>query len=200
MAWRPIVIIGMPRSGTSMTAGIFAKHGVWVGETRQGDAHNPKGYFENLAVKRLIYRCAGMKRLTAHNHLVEPVDGWADGIRDILAREGYRGGPWLVKHGAMAWRLWHEFEPNWVCVRRRNSVESARRMVRPGNGLTLREIVDFHRRQMDIVRDRHGGVDVFTDDVVQGDYSSLERAFAHCGLTFDPAIADTFVEPRYWHH
>lgn len=199
MAGNPIVIIGIPRSGTSMTAGIFAKHGVWVGKCREGTSMNPKGFFENLAVKRMIHRNFGT-RLTAHNRLAWPVDGWQEEIEQILRREGYTDGPWLVKHGAMAWPAWHEFSPHWVCVRRHNAVRSAPKVVRPAKGLTMDEIVAYNNEQMDIVRDEHGGVDVFTDEVVAGDYTSLERTFDACGLTFGPSIADKFVEPDYWHH
>ena len=50
----PIVILTSGRSGSSMIAGIFAAHGVWKGETFGGDHINPKGTFENIALKQLI--------------------------------------------------------------------------------------------------------------------------------------------------
>lgn len=45
------LIIGMPRSGTSLTAGVFARKHYYVGGSRlsslqHGDDHNPFGYFE----------------------------------------------------------------------------------------------------------------------------------------------------------
>jgi hypothetical protein len=45
------VILGMPRSGTSLTANVFVRKGYHVGESRlpylqHGDDHNPFGYFE----------------------------------------------------------------------------------------------------------------------------------------------------------
>jgi hypothetical protein len=45
------VILGMPRSGTSLTANVFVRKGYHVGESRlpffqDGDDHNPFGYFE----------------------------------------------------------------------------------------------------------------------------------------------------------
>lgn len=45
------IIVGMPRSGTSMTAAIFARKGYFVAEDekaqlRQGDEYNPSGYWE----------------------------------------------------------------------------------------------------------------------------------------------------------
>ena len=48
---RNIIVVGAPRSGTSLTAGIFARCGYFVGDIsqrhmREGDAGNPFGYFE----------------------------------------------------------------------------------------------------------------------------------------------------------
>jgi hypothetical protein len=48
---RNILIVGAPRSGTSLTAGAFARHGYFIGRIeeehmREGDAGNPFGYFE----------------------------------------------------------------------------------------------------------------------------------------------------------
>jgi hypothetical protein len=45
------IIVGMPRSGTSLTAGIFSRQGYHVSgneakELQAGDGHNPFGYFE----------------------------------------------------------------------------------------------------------------------------------------------------------
>lgn len=48
---RNALIVGMPRSGTSLTAGVLARKGYYVGGSRlsafqHGDDHNPFGYFE----------------------------------------------------------------------------------------------------------------------------------------------------------
>lgn len=45
------IIVGMPRSGTSMTTSIFVEKGYFIAnnkstELRQGDEHNPSGYWE----------------------------------------------------------------------------------------------------------------------------------------------------------
>jgi len=46
-----VLVVGMPRSGTSMTASIFASNGYFVAEDRKkelraGDEYNPTGYWE----------------------------------------------------------------------------------------------------------------------------------------------------------
>jgi len=49
------VVSGLPRSGTSLVMQMLAAGGlpVLADELRQPDAHNPRGYFEYSAVKRL---------------------------------------------------------------------------------------------------------------------------------------------------
>ena len=46
---RPIVILGTPRSFTSLTAGIFRDHGVWFGQCKEYHAWCPTGSCENVA-------------------------------------------------------------------------------------------------------------------------------------------------------
>jgi len=66
------IVLGMPRSGTSMTAAIFARQGYFLAadtneELRPGDEHNPAGYFE---ASGLVERNAHLFRrvgYTAHN-------------------------------------------------------------------------------------------------------------------------------------
>lgn len=65
MGKRNIIVLGMARSGTSMTAGIFANNGYFVGDVwSHGSSDNPMGYHEsemlvNLNVKLL--RRAGFR-------------------------------------------------------------------------------------------------------------------------------------------
>jgi len=49
----PIIILGMHRSGTSLTAGLLSRLGVYMGESRPPDAFNPTGYFEDEDFKRV---------------------------------------------------------------------------------------------------------------------------------------------------
>ncbi len=53
---KPIIIVGPPRSGTSMTAGILYRLGVDFGNIRPPDRQNPTGYFEDMGFLKLIDR------------------------------------------------------------------------------------------------------------------------------------------------
>lgn len=192
---RPIIILSLPRSGSSMTAGIFAKHGVWVGPYMKGDRHNAKGHFEGLPFKEEIKKVA--PQAAQQGIPADPVDDWPNRVRSILHRHGYSGGPWLFKGSAMYYPLWLSMDPCWICVRRdiRAIEQSGKR-----SGMMRDDVrVPGHVGAMDYVRDELGGVDVFTDELIAGDYSSIVRAFDHCGIKFDPAIADDFIDPTLWH-
>ena len=49
-----VVVLGPPRSGTSLTAGILSKMGVDMGNIRPLDTQNPTGYFEDKDFLSLI--------------------------------------------------------------------------------------------------------------------------------------------------
>lgn len=58
---KSVIVLGAPRSGTSMTAGMLSLLGVWMGDVRKPDPLNPKGYFEDsdfLALADDIMRAA----------------------------------------------------------------------------------------------------------------------------------------------
>jgi len=64
-----VLVVGMPRSGTSMTASIFANNGYFVAEDkdkelRSGDEYNPSGYWEAetlIQSNAEIFSAAGFK-------------------------------------------------------------------------------------------------------------------------------------------
>lgn len=194
---RPIIVLGMPRSGTSMTAGLFAQHGVWVGTCRKGDRSNPKGHFENMPLKRRTIEVAG--RLTQAGIEAPHVPGWPDTAERIIRADGYKDGPWLWKGSAMYWRFWEEMDPVWVCARRRLHAIKASGQ-KTGFFRFKPDAVVAHLRVMDMLTFDRGGFDIETEAVVRGDYSTLEPVFDAAGLELDPEIVDKWVEPKLWRH
>lgn len=74
-----VIVLGMARSGTSLTAAIFARRGYYVGaidksSTREGDIYNPFGYFE---ADDLVERNVDVLRRAGYNFhntwLFEPI-------------------------------------------------------------------------------------------------------------------------------
>lgn len=200
----PILILAMPRSGSSMTAGIFAKHGVWTGTCRPGTGRNPKGFFEGVAIKQAL-----MKRYPALVH--DGRLGWHDIafrplVEQLIAEDGYRGGPWLWKGSAMYWPCWSDFDPTFVVCRRNpeDTFRSARSSPKVfGSKLTddeLRQNIRFHHEQLDYLIGERGAYEVDTRAVAAGNFETIERAIAGCGITFDREVTSKFVDPSLWHY
>lgn len=186
---RPIVILSSPRSGSSMVAGCFAAHGVWVGPDKEPDEMNPKGWFENQQLAHLRFRDA----LTPEN------------VDEVIRKQGYTGGPWLHKHTPRYAHCWRHFNPIWVFVRREIGSIAKSRMA--SNGLyddpnieTGRSVALEDQMAMNDVRDRVGGFDVWAGKIIAGDYSDLYPAFDAADLPLIPKLLNEWVEPDLWHH
>lgn len=129
---RPIFVVGIPRSGTSMIAEIFLKCGAWVGDVSKPKHTSKRGLFEN---KKIFYEMvqpymesigadpSGQYPLPNPRNLFIP-QGWKEKCLELIEQEGYRGNkPWVYKSNKLAllWPIWHAAFPNakWVLVRRR---------------------------------------------------------------------------------
>jgi len=179
----PIIIVGTPRSGTSMVAGLFHCHGVFVGECREADGLNPKGYFENIELD--VLRSVDLLQRRA--------------VGKILCGQGYNGGPWLAKHTPRYHHCWREFQPKFVKVRR-DTEQVLRSRIASGcfdeTEAEARQIVD---RDVNIMERHIKGPVVMTDEVARGSYGTLRAAMEFCGIAFSDSIADDFVEASLWH-
>ena len=51
---RPILVTGLPRSGTSIVAGSLKRCGAWLGRTVGRGHSNPKGFFENRTLREQV--------------------------------------------------------------------------------------------------------------------------------------------------
>src|SRR5262245_12708768 len=96
---RPVLIAGLPRSGTSLVAGSLMHCGLWLGRTVGGNAHNPKGYFENAAIREGVVKPI-LERLGADPLGVRSLPRSGVGfdvpqlrayLAQVLQRQGYDG-------------------------------------------------------------------------------------------------------------
>jgi len=90
---RCFIVLGMPRTGTSLTTGILNNMGVYVGESRKGK-NNPC-YYENKALFDFINRVPGVS---------------AGQVVSSIEREA-QGKDYGMKHPSIVER-WHEFKPH----------------------------------------------------------------------------------------
>ena len=134
MKKKNVLVVGMARSGTSLTAGIFGRNGYHVGaiaseRLREGDDNNPFGYFE---ADDLIDHNVGLLRLAgfrSHNTwLYEPVDeavvtalaGLEPGEPERKLLKAYAAhAPWVWKDPRLCYTLpvwWKLLDPETTCV------------------------------------------------------------------------------------
>lgn len=182
-----VVILGASRSGTSMTAGLFERHGVWFGDCMSPSRINEKGFFENIALKRVW---KGQER-------PEDFSAWWQAERQ---RGGCRS-PWGAKSGAERWPYWKTLSDVAcivLCYRDRRSIDASR--VRAGfRGVTATQ------RNWDIMEDVKAQatvpvLPVWTPHFLDGDFSAVIPAFDMIGVPFDRDTALQWVDPRLWHH
>ena len=120
-----VIVVGMPRSGTSLATAIFARQGYFVGEVeRKGDDHNPFGYFEadDLIESNVqLFREAGYE---SHNTwLFDPItDDVVARLADSKPRQQHyqlvesyqRHAPWVWKDPRLCFTLafwWRLMDP-----------------------------------------------------------------------------------------
>lgn len=177
----PIVVLGTPRSGTSLTASLLEACGVFAGPCRAADRNNRCGYFEN-------------EDLLALRGTVTP-----DRVSAILRTQGWTGEPWLVKHAPGSWDAWSCLAPKYVLVRR-DRADIVRSLTRyyGGSGGSVFAKIAAHNTILDHVREHHGGLDFWPQTVIDGDWSGFERVCAHAGLSFDHEAAAARVRPELW--
>ncbi len=195
---RPIIVLAMGRSGSSLVTGSLALHGLWTGVCRPADDHNPRGYFENLRLNGAL----GRLYPGSIYHEMQPMRlprRWPTFVRSVQDREGYRGGPWIVKANAFTWPVWVPFDPVFVFVRRNIEV-TARSAERhdPGAELDLDDwltIAEAHHAEMNRVRAIVGGFDVSSTRLAGGDFDQIAPVLSAIGMTVDREALASFVDP-----
>ena len=193
------LILTTGRAGSSMIANIFAEHGdFFMGNVREADKWNAKGYFENIRVQRALKGTHGMDLLGEYP---EPSEYFSNIFLDILVEQGWDGKqPVLVKTGFYFFRVFRPFAPKIVLVRR--PIEDVIRSYQDCGFLkhyfSPNEIKKIMRR-FDKDMHRSMGYDVYTDQVIEGNYTSLKNAIEAVGLTYDEEIVKDVVRPGYWH-
>lgn len=216
---RPILVTGLPRSGTSLVAGLLAESGAWVGRTVPGGPPNPRGFFENVALRdgidKGILRALGMdplgvRRLPAPDELL-PVDNLRETVHCILRDEGYDGSrPWLFKDAKLTllWPLWAQAFPQarWVIVQRPvdDVIRSCQRtpfMAQHGLGeAQWRDWAEAYLRRLQALR---AGVawwrEIASHPLVQGDTAPFITLTEALGLAPDATRIRAFILPESWH-
>lgn len=107
---RPVVVMGMDRSGTSLTASLVHRWGAFGGDAdalRKGNRENPRGYFEHLPMARFLVGRLGTEFWT---------DGYRDGLREKARDPAVRAEALeLMEEMRAGGEVWFWKEP-WLSV------------------------------------------------------------------------------------
>jgi len=192
----------IPRSGSSMVTSIFHKHGLWIG---QCEAINRFGYFsfENTDIRNKL-RNLVEPDLQSPTRIKRFVDRFTqDTVRRVLRRIVPPNTQWVYKTMIDSWRMFDGLYPGikFVFVKRNiDAVLASARDKDDHPDIHAAAIVRAKYEFMDGLSESRGIPFVNTDELIEGNYTSLEEAFAYCGITFDSGIADFIIKPEKWKH
>lgn len=181
-------VTGPSRSGTSMVSGLFAAHGVFFGECINANKYNPKGYFENVYIKKVV------------KGEVEPED-WPRDWFVALAAQGWCGcDPWGVKVGPQRADTILSLEPRAIVACRRPLIDIAesRRHVHWAQGDPLKVPRAAYQRIGELMRGDVPVVNVEVNDLVEGRFRTIKPAFDLINLDFEMDIAEDWIDPNLW--
>lgn len=215
----PVLVTGLPRSGTSLVTGLLGVCGLWLGHTVPGGRENIRGFFENVFLRERVQKellrqgkfdPLGVRRL--------PPVTWQPSVRNFraivaagLEAQRYDAAqPWGFKDAklTLTWRVWHEHFPHarWLIVRR-STDEIIASCIRTSFMKQYSSDPAFWHRFVDAYLERlrmlestvASSCTLNAGDVVSGRYESLRRAISDLGLTWNHTEVQAFVEPAVWH-
>jgi len=220
---QPLLILGAPRSGTSLIAGLLDQMGMWTGHTVAGGPANPRGFFENWGIRETITKRqlvqlggdpAGVMELpTLASTEQLSVDGMRSAIAGSMMMEGYTGGPWLYKDCKLTllWPAWLKAFPEakWLIIRRKDA-DIITSCLRTEFMRQHSPDFEFWKNWLQAYYDRLEALaeavpeenlrSIYPEAIIRDrDYSGLQELAEWLGLQFVEAEADRFILPEAWH-
>jgi len=199
----PVLIFMTPRTGSSLVASIFGAHGLWIGSNMRV----AWGYrnFENIDIgsrldaitNRGEDQFAYMKKKIPLSEFRATFDSRVPDDTD-----------WMFKTNIRFWYLMDGMfkAPRVVFVRRnlgstiQSNIDKSKRRLDASYRQSVRDFVTSRFAFMDSLSRERGIPFVNSDEVVAGDYSSLESAMRACGLELDESKAAACVNRSLWKH
>ena len=181
------------RSGSSLVTKIFHAHGCWVGST----AVDPNTAKSNKPAYP-VYEWTELKWAMKPKGAGWKLDGTfvkPDPVR-ALEVEG------VIRKRTEAYFIWKglpdyhpylmPYNPKIITIKRKIENVIASEEADP-------YWASVTRRRVELMEELNG-VEVDTDQVISGDFTSLEAAFDHCGIAFDPLLSERQIDRSLWHH
>ncbi|HEB28690.1 MAG TPA: hypothetical protein ENI05_13110 [Porticoccus sp.] len=217
---KPILITGLPRSGTSMVAGVLSASGAWSGSTVQGNEANPKGFFEHIILREKVVKPI-LEQLKVDPLGVRSVPNLQPDtkieqlgamIYNIIKSDNYaEKQPWLFKDAKLTliWPIFVNAFPKaqWVIVRRPierviDSCLKASFMQQHSESRDFwQQVMTAYLKKLEeLTKTAKNVICIDTDRIINGNTSITQQLVEQCGLTYDQNIIDSFVDKQHWHH
>jgi hypothetical protein len=205
----PILITGIPRSGTSIVAVAINQCGAFLGKTSKRDMYENSRIKSNI-VKSYFHRMGvdprGQFPLPNTEDLSIPMD-WRKRIEQIILEEGYQEGPWMYKGTGMSlvWPVWHYAFPNakWIIVRRRTP-DIIHSCLKTGymNAYSESEewkewIHNYEKKFVEMITAGLNCKQIWPERMVTGDYQQLYEVLDWVSLSWNNELVN-LINPLFW--
>lgn len=216
---RPIFVLGLPRSGTSLVAGVLGICNAWMGRTLPGGVENPKGFFEHIILREQVNKkilaqlgCdpLGVTSLPPPG-AVRGIPGLRDTIYRVISAEGYDGKhPWLLKDAkiTLLWPAYLDAFPDarWIIVRREvddivksclNTPFMNQHSSDPGLWRGWAE--EYLLRLEKLKSVCPSSSEIWPQQLVEGELGPLRELVANLGLEWKGSEVNEFIDSSCWH-
>ena len=181
---RPIMLWMTSRSRSSMVSSMFIEHGVWWGDTPA----KISGYEmnENQNIKALLKRFKTKYWKKVHLTPVSPK--WNDEFT-LELKKLVPSTTWMMKTGVEYFPAFLDTNPYNIFIYRKaedvaHSLASKRQDVIYKDAL---HAANWRYNYMSELQQRYGGVFVNTDELIDNDFTTINRVIEYCGLVYDEA-------------
>lgn len=217
---KPIFILGLPRSGTSMVAGILNICGAWMGKTVPGGGvENPKGFFENVYLREAVNKKIlansgsdplGVQTLPYFDELPS-TNGLEQNILGLLEHEGYDFlRPWAFKEPKLTliWPCFAEVFPNahWLIVRRptehivKSCLNTSFMKRQSEDPAFWHQWAEAYLLRLDALKlSTNNWSEIWSQPLIDGDLSAIKPLVREYSLAWQEDKVRSFITPEYWH-
>lgn len=202
----PMLIAGPPRSGTTMLAGLLAKHGVWVGRAKTTDYPGTNSDFgsENIDIKNVMKREA--MRVHYHNWRVPLPEGDLPlAIKDDVEAFVPESTRWLVKTSwtLAFYKFWNAAYPEayWILPCRSedavvNSMNRHPSMRRRPDAMKRKFTHALHVRQKEVRDSCNRTLTVNMNKIASRDKETIEELFDFVEEYLSWDVVNEWIEPK----
>jgi len=208
----PILIVGCPRSGTSMIGGVIKMCGAFTGKLAE------RGMFENNKILTEIIEpyftdlgCdpSGQYPLPVSEDISIPAH-WRQRVEQSIFAEGYHGGvAWMYKdsRSSLIWPVWNYAFPNakWIIVRRRTG-DIVQSCLKTGYMTAYDDeagwVAWVHQYEKRFVEMIEAGLNckvVWPERMVDGDYQQMKETLEWVGLKWNKDVIN-WIDPLLWYN